>query len=193
MNINIIVATDNKLGIGKDNSIPWNIPADMKYFKQITTEGDRTNIVIMGRKTWDSLPVKPLPNRRNFVLTKNNFHTTFPDGLVLKEPDYVLTLKKIYGNIWIIGGQSIYEEYIGKPYIDRLYLTEIEDIFEGDTFFPEIPSHFHKTIQGKAKFFKRDATKISTFNINVYSNCLSPWISKSYIENEVTNHNKDYQ
>ena len=99
------------------------------------------------------------------------FHLTFPDGLVLKEPDDVIRLRKIYDKIWIIGGESVYEQYINKPYIDRLYLTEIDDVFEGDTYFPEIPSHFHKTIQGKSSFLKKNALEFSSYNFNMYSNC----------------------
>ena len=173
MSINIIAAIAKNRVIGYKGGLPWHIPADLKYFKRLTSGNN--SAIIMGRKTWDSLPVKPLPNRRNFVLTQNNFHSTFPDGLVLKNPDDIITLKKIYNEIWIIGGQSIYEEYIEKPYIDKLYLTEIDDTFEGDTYFPEIPSYFHKTIQGKASFFQKNATKFSTFNMNMYSNCSLPW------------------
>jgi dihydrofolate reductase len=189
MSINIIAAMAKNRVIGYRGGLPWHIPEDLKYFKRLTSGNN--SAIIMGRKTWDSLPVKPLPNRRNFVLTQNNFHSTFPDGLVLKDPDDIITLKKIYNEIWIIGGQSIYEEYIEKPYIDKLYLTEIDDTFEGDTYFPEIPSYFHKTIQGKASFFQKNATKFSTFNMNMYSNCDFPR-DITHIEEKLTNRSKDY-
>ena len=97
MSINIIAAMAKNRVIGFQGGLPWNIPKDLKFFKKMTS-GDNSAIV-MGRKTWDSLPLKPLPNRRNFVLTKNNFHSTFPDGLVLKEPDDVIRLTKNYNNI----------------------------------------------------------------------------------------------
>ena len=90
MSINIIAAMAKNRVIGINNKIPWNIPNDLKYFKKLTTANK--SAIIMGRKTWDSLPIKPLPNRRNYVLTKNNFHATFPDGLVLKEPDDIIHL-----------------------------------------------------------------------------------------------------
>ena len=169
MSINIIAAMAKNGVIGLNGGIPWHIPKDLRYFKNMTS--GKNSAIVMGRKTWDSLPVKPLPNRRNFVLTKNNFHSTFPDGLVLKEPDDVIRLRKIYSNIWIIGGESIYKEYINKPYIERLYLTEIADEYKGDTYFPKIPNHFQKTIQGKALFYKKNALEFSTFNFNMYSNC----------------------
>jgi len=169
MSINIIAAMAKNRVIGFEGKLPWNIPKDLKFFKKMTS-GDNSAIV-MGRKTWDSLPIKPLPNRRNFVLTKNNFHSTFPDGLVLKEPDDIIRLTKIYNNIWIIGGETIYNQYINKSYIDRIYLTEIDDVFDGDTYFPEMPSYFHKTIQGKSSIFKKNALEFSSYNFNMYSNC----------------------
>ena len=92
MSINIIAAMAKNRVIGINNKIPWYIPNDLKYFKKLTT-GNKS-AVVMGRKTWDSLPIKPLPNRRNYVLTKKNFHATFPDGLVLKETDDIIHLKK---------------------------------------------------------------------------------------------------
>ena len=170
MSINIIAAIAKNRVIGLKGRLPWNIPKDLSYFKKMTS--GKNSAVIMGRKTWDSLPIKPLPNRRNFVLTKNNFHSTFPDGLVLKEPDDVIRLKKIYSNIWIIGGESIYSEYINKPYIERIYLTEIGEEYEGDTYFPILPHHFVKIMQGKASFYQKNALEFSTYNCNVYSNYL---------------------
>ncbi len=172
MSINIIAAMAKNRVIGYNNKLPWSIPQDLEHFKKVTSGKD--SAVVMGRKTWESLPKKPLPNRRNYVLTKNNFHTTFPDGLVLKDLDDIIHLKKIYNNIWIIGGQTIYEQYINKPYIDRIYLTEIEDNHEGDTFFPEIPEYFLKTIQGESKIYKRNAVSFGNYNINMYSNCYFP-------------------
>ena len=169
MSINIIAAMAKNRVIGFEGKLPWHIPKDLKFFKKMTSGNN--SAIVMGRKTWESLPIKPLPNRRNFVLTKNNFHSTFPDGLVLKEPDDVIRLTKIYNSIWIIGGETIYNQYINKSYIDRIYLTEIDDVFEGDTYFPEMPSYFHKTIQGKSAIFKKNALEFSSYNFNMYSNC----------------------
>ena len=115
MSINIIAAmakTDNGI-----NTNFWNIPNDLKYLK---INFSNKSAVVMGRKTRDSLPIKPLPNRRNYVLTKNNYHLTFPDALVLKQPDDIVKFKTIYDEIRIIGGQTIYDEYINKPYM-RIY------------------------------------------------------------------------
>ena len=169
MSINIIAAMARNRVIGVNNKLPWNIPDDLKRFKLLTTSDK--SAVVMGRKTWESLPIKPLPNRRNYILTKNNYNATFPDGLVLKDIDDVVNLKKIYNNIWIIGGQAIYEEYINKPYITRIYLTEVEGEYEGDTFFPELPDYFIKTIQGPSKFYQKNALQFGNYNMNLYSNC----------------------
>jgi dihydrofolate reductase len=169
MSINIIAAMAKNRVIGLNGQIPWHISKDLKYFKKMTS--GKNSAIVMGRETWDSLPIKPLPNRRNFVLTKNNYHSTFPDGLVLKKLDDIIRLRKIYSNIWIIGGETIYKQYIKKPYIDRLYLTEIDDIFEGDTYFPKIPTGYCKTIQGNPQFFKKNALEFSTYSFNLYSNC----------------------
>ena len=177
MSINIIAAMARNRVIGINNKLPWYIPQDLKQFQKLTSNNN--SAIVMGRKTWESLPIKPLPNRRNYVLTKNNFHTTFPDGLVLKDLDDIIHLKKIYNEVWIIGGQTIYEQYINKPYIDRIWLTELEDNYIGDTFFPELPSYFHKTIQGESKLYKVNSVKFGTYNMNMYSNCNFPRDYKS--------------
>ena len=169
MSINIIAAMAKNRVIGINNKLPWNIPDDLKYFKKLTSQNK--SAVVMGRKTWDSLPIKPLPNRRNYVLTKNNYHLTFPDALVLKQPDDIVKFKTIYDEIWIIGGQTIYDEYINKPYIDRIYLTEINAIYKGDTYFPELPKGFLKTIQGKTRYFSKNSLEFTSYNYNMYSNC----------------------
>ena len=168
MSINIIAAIAKKRVIGFQGGLPWNISKDLKYFKNMTS--GENSAIVMGRKTWDSLPIRPLPNRSNYVLTKNNFKSTFPDGLVLKEPDDIIILRKIYSDIWIIGGEAIYKEYINKPYVDRLYLTEIDSVYEGDTYFPKIPNNFKKITQGKDILYKKNALEFSSFNFNVYCN-----------------------
>jgi len=172
MGINIIAAMAKNRVIGYKNRLPWNIPEDLKRFKWLTSE--KNTAVVMGRKTWESLPIKPLPNRRNYVLTKNNKHAIFPDGLVLTDFDDINIIKKNYSNVWIIGGEAIYEHYINKPYIDKIYLTEIEEEYEGDTYFPEIPKYFCKTIQGPSKIYKVNSVKFGRYNMNMYSNCSFP-------------------
>ena len=144
MNINIIVATDNKLGIGKDNTIPWNIPADLKYFKEITTEGDRTNIVIMGRKTWESIPssYRPLSNRINIVLSSQKLDlSAFKDTLCFDSLTSAIGwannnyFDRKFGKIYIIGGAQVYEEAVNNFNINNVYQTKVYGDFGCDKFF----------------------------------------------------------
>ena len=97
----------------------------------------------MGRKTWQSLPTypEPLQDRGCYIVTKDNVYCTRATLTYPRIPDYddIKRIQKIYPNIWICGGESIYNHFIKQPYIDKLYLTEIHADFEGDTFFPEIP------------------------------------------------------
>ena len=94
---------------------------------------------------------------------------TSPDLTVpiLDKPLTHATLKECKASM-----QSIYNEYINKPYIERLYLTEIADDYDGDTYFPILPHHFNKVSQGKALFYQKNALEFSTYNFNVYSNYL---------------------
>ncbi len=131
--LSIIVATDQNNLIGKDNNMPWHIPADLKRFKAITTG----HTIIMGRKTYDSLPKKPLPNRHHVVLTRQK-------GLYLKGCEILHSTQEVverYGTIdneevFIIGGGNIYKSLL--PYTQKIYLTQVHAAFEGDTFFPPL-------------------------------------------------------
>jgi dihydrofolate reductase len=128
-NISIIVAVDKNNGIGCNNQLLCHLPADMKHFKE-TTSG---HTVIMGRKTWDSLKIQPLPNRKNVVITtQTNFQ---PENVsVVHSINEAIELCKTDNECFIIGGDSIYKQFI--PFSNRIYLTEIHDNFEADTFFP---------------------------------------------------------
>lgn len=184
MSINIISALSKNKVIGNKGTIPWRIPKDLKYFKNKTTSGDSRNALIMGRKTWESLPTYPSPlaDRSSYVITKNNAHRiratlTFPEMPTDKD---IAMIQKRHPNIWICGGQSVYEYFINKPYIDKLYLTEIDFEIEGDTYFPEIPPHFIKTIQGKDYKMKENALNYVKYNFTMYSNLSYPrWSSHS--------------
>lgn len=130
--ISIVVAASNNLVIGKNNSLPWHLPTDMKFFKKLT-EGSN---VIMGRKCWESIPSKfrPLPNRRNIVVSRN---LDYPiDGGVLInnliETLHILKEETRDDEIFIIGGSEIYKQSF--KYADKVYLTRIMKEIEGDTF-----------------------------------------------------------
>lgn len=139
----MIVAIDSKNGMGKNNSIPWNIPEDLARFRKLTKE----HTIIMGRKTWDSLPRKPLPDRINLVITRDS-GLSVPDGVSINHSlEEALIEAKEYEQeeIFIIGGAQIFREAIAEGIVDRLYLTKIEGNFDCDTFFPDY-SMFDKVL-----------------------------------------------
>ena len=124
----ILVAVSPEGIIGKDNTIPWHYSADLKRFKRLTTG----NTIIMGRKTWESLPKKPLPNRRNIVITRSSIENiecfnSIDDALQTCE-----------GDIWFIGGAGIYQEAMQKA--DIIDMTLVPDNVTGEKciYFPEI-------------------------------------------------------
>ena len=140
--ISLIAAVGNNLELGLNNKLIWNIPEDLKYFKQITT--DKT--IVMGRKTYESIG-KPLPNRKNIVLSKKNVKI---DGvLVVNDYKDILDLQE---DIFVIGGQSIYELFL--PFADNIYLTEIEESSEADSYFPNFDRELYKKEIVKRSNFK---------------------------------------
>ncbi|MFA5417060.1 MAG: dihydrofolate reductase [Bacteroidales bacterium] len=130
-NISIIVAIASNQAIGKDNDLLWHISADLKRFKRIT-EG---NPVIMGKRTYYSLPRRPLPNRLNMVLTDVPGETI--DGCVMAYTiEEAIEKMPVDKENFIIGGGSIYRQFMPKA--NRLYITRVLKDFDADTFFPEI-------------------------------------------------------
>ncbi len=154
MNFSIIAACDQKRGIGINNQLPWSIKADMKHFADITV-GHGRNAVIMGRKTWESLPKKyrPLKERLNVVLSRQADLNLPADVLSYSSLDEALeNLKaKNLEETFIIGGGSLYTEAIEYPNFNKLYITEIMSDFNCDTFFPKIPKEFKKTEESKLR------------------------------------------
>ncbi|MFA6081319.1 MAG: dihydrofolate reductase [Patescibacteria group bacterium] len=132
--ISIIAAIGKNRELGKDNKLLWHISQDFKRFKDLTSG----HVVIMGRKTYESLPEKfrPLPNRINIVVTRDiNFKE---DGIIVCHSieEAINSAKEKTSEIFIIGGASIYEQ--GIKYADKLYLTLVDKEFsEADAFFPE--------------------------------------------------------
>ena len=130
--ISIVVAASSNLVIGKDNTLPWHLPTDLKFFKQLT-EGSN---VIMGRKCWESIPAKfrPLPNRRNVVVSRNLDYPINGGVLIgdLIETLRILKEEPRNDEIFVIGGSEIYKQSF--QYADKVYLTRILKEIEGDTF-----------------------------------------------------------
>jgi dihydrofolate reductase len=153
----IIVCTDKVGRIGKSstNSLPWNVPLDLKYFKELTTN----NIVIMGRNTYESIG-KPLPNRDNYVISstiksinganvRSSLMGTTID-LMRDQPDK---------DIFIIGGSNIYNSAL--PYVDGIYKTVLNCVSDGDIYFPNISYKFIMT--SSRKEYCRDSKIVCNF------------------------------
>ena len=153
----IIAAVDEDFGIGKNGGLPWQLSPDMKHFKSVTATASfsRKNAVIMGRKTWDSLPpqFRPLPDRLNVVLSRQpNFKV--PKGvLASKSLDEALrqlrqgTFRDSIDQIFVIGGEKIFREAIAHPACKKLYLTHILKSFVCDCFFPQENLSLYKPTQ----------------------------------------------
>jgi dihydrofolate reductase len=127
--LSLIVAMDSNRLIGRGNALPWHLPADLKHFKSITM----SKPIIMGRKTYESIG-KPLPGRRNIVITRNPNYQA-PGCDVVTSLDAALKAAGNVDEIMIIGGTQIFQESL--PVTQRIYLTLIDHEFEGDAWFPE--------------------------------------------------------
>ncbi len=133
--ISIIVAVANNNVIGKDNTLIWHLPADMKFFREKTTG----HVIITGRKNYESIPEKfrPLPNRTNIIITRQKDYNA-TGAIVCNTIENAITKAKELNDteIFIIGGAEIYKQSLHLA--DKIYLTQIKHTFEGDAFFPEI-------------------------------------------------------
>lgn len=133
MTVNAILAHDDDYGIGKDGKMPWDYnSADMKWFKECTTG----HVVVMGRKTWQSIGNKKLPNRINVVVTRSKIDGDADSIYYGSMPDLISVMKKEYPDlkIWIIGGADIYRQTMGL--CDNIYVTKIPGNYDCDTFVP---------------------------------------------------------
>ena len=128
--ITIIVAIAENGAIGMKNSLLWHIPEDLRRFKRITMGHN----LIMGRKTWYSLPRRPLPGRLNIVMTKNPCNCA-GQCLCASSSEDALSKCKPGKEIFIIGGSSVYKEFM--PVAERLMITHVHREYEADTFFPD--------------------------------------------------------
>lgn len=159
----IVAMAENRI-IGKDGSIPWHLPEDLKHFSELTTG----HSVLMGRKTYFSLPEKfrPLPRRKNIVVTRSPEALTVPDEVqVISSPEEFVTRLRagqeaIQGStLWIAGGGEIYR--LTRHLWDRLYLTVVKGQHEGDTSFPAFENDFvevecHETDKALYRTYTRE-------------------------------------
>ena len=131
--ISAIVAVDNNWGIGFNGNLLEHIPEDLKYFKELTSG----HCVMMGRKTWDSLPKKPLPNRKNYIISNSQPAILGDNTIRFQMDDAITFLNYVWEDVFIIGGGVIYKELL--PYCDRVYVTKIfKDYDQVDTYFPNL-------------------------------------------------------
>jgi dihydrofolate reductase len=141
--ISAIVAMAENRVIGKNNQLPWRLPADLKHFKAITTG----HLILMGRKTYESIG-RPLPNRLNVIITRDNTLQA-PGCVVVTSFEEALqqAASAKQHEIFIIGGASVYQQLL--PYVQRLYLTIIHDVIDGDTYFPLLNQEDWQEIERK--------------------------------------------
>ena len=139
MIISLIAAMGRNRVIGKNNSLPWRLPEDMKRFKDLTLGKP----VVMGRKTFESIG-KPLPDRKNIILTREKSYKS-EECVVVHSVDEALRAAKDNEEVMVIGGEQIFREFL--PIANKMYLTFIEQDFEGDSYFP----HYDKSEWKEAK------------------------------------------
>jgi dihydrofolate reductase len=128
--LSIIVAMSSNHVIGVNNTLPWHLSEDLKHFKSLTTG----HTIIMGRKTYESIG-RPLPNRRNIVVSRN-MDIYYEGTEVVHSIEDAVSISRHDHEVFVIGGSNIYEQALSL--VDHLYITEIKKNFSGDAFFPEI-------------------------------------------------------
>jgi dihydrofolate reductase len=147
--VSIVVAFAGNGVIGRDGGLPWHLPTDMKRFRELTSE----RAVIMGRKTFESLPARfrPLPNRRNLVLSSNP--SWRPPGAEVFA-DLASALEACAGDCCVIGGERTYREALEVA--ERVYATEVEGEIDGDVFFPALAAEEWRRVQRSERVVEND-------------------------------------
>ena len=149
----VVVAMDRKRGIARDGDMPWHLPEDLQYFAKLTT-GAGNRAVIMGRKTWETIPgrFRPLPRRRNLVITRQDgYHAEGAE--VHGSLDAALEAARAAGvsAIHVIGGAQIYALALAHPDCSEAFITEIDHDFGCDVFFPELPGFGPAEVRGEGQ------------------------------------------
>ncbi|KMY50492.1 dihydrofolate reductase [Peribacillus loiseleuriae] len=129
--ISFMFAMDDNRLIGKDNTLPWYLPADLQYFKKVTMG----HPILMGRKTYESIG-KPLPGRENIILTRNTDYQQEGITVISDMKEAVAYADALDAEVFVIGGAEIFQQLLSD--CKRLYITQIHHSFEGDTYFPEL-------------------------------------------------------
>ena len=188
---NVILATDLNGGFGLNNKLPWDLPIDFDFFKSITKQNsilpginDEPNILIMGRKTWESMDCKPLFKRTSFVISSNYENLNqkklsntifFPDFLSA----YIESNYRLNSTIWVIGGKQIYDTALKHWACDKVYWTEIKGQFEADTFI----NMKDYSIKWTSVITKQDTNKNDSniYQLDFHEGILNPNIETQYL------------
>lgn len=158
MLISIITAMDNNQLIGKDNGLPWKIPADLQFFKKVTM----SKPIIMGRKTFESIG-RPLPGRKNIIITRDESYVAEGCDVVYSIED-AIRLAGDVEEVMVIGGANIYQQFMER--CDHLYLSRVLGEFEGDAWFPEIEFNDWRLIEKEDH--KADEKNECDYSFQVY-------------------------
>ena len=166
MKVSLIVAVGENFEIGKNNDLLWHLPKDMRFFTQ-TTKG---HYVIMGRRNWDSIPLKyrPLSDRENVVVSRKE-HLQLDGAIVVAtiEEGIELARTKQETEVFIIGGGQIYNEALRLDLIDTMYITKVHASFDADTFFPDFEKRNWK--EESVEHFESDEKNKFSFSIYKYN------------------------
>ena len=166
MKVSLIVAVGKDFEIGKNNDLLWHLPKDMRFFTQ-TTKG---HYVIMGRKNWDSIPLKyrPLSGRENVVVSRK-MNLDLEGAIVVSTIEEGIELARAKGDteVFIIGGVQIYQEALRLNLIDKMYITKVHANFDADTFFPDF--EMDKWFEESIEHFEADEKNSFSFSISKFS------------------------
>ena len=143
--VSIIVALDDKLGIGAKNRMLWHISKDFAHFKEVTLG----HPIIMGRKTHEAIG-RVLPGRTNIVITRDKNYSTPGCHVVNSLEAAIKTAKAEAGEIFIIGGGEIFKQALEQNLVDKLYITKVKGDFKAEIFFPEYEHIFNKVITSRS-------------------------------------------
>jgi len=158
--ISIIAAVADNLAIGKSNNLPWHLPADLKHFRQLTTG----HAVVMGKRTFESLPKGPLPNRKNIVLTSvmsEGVNEGYYEADSLEDALYLCENEDI---VFIMGGATVYKQCIDK--VDSMYITWVHNDFSADTYFPKV--NFEEWKEISREDYEADEKNPYPYSFSVY-------------------------
>ncbi|KAK2994141.1 hypothetical protein RJ640_020946, partial [Escallonia rubra] len=199
----VVVAATRDMGIGKDGKLPWTLPSDLKFFKDITTivsDLGKKNAVVMGRKTWESIPLKyrPLPGRLNVVLTRSgSFDVATAEDVIicggissalelLAESPYSYSIEKVF----IIGGGQIFRDALNAPGCDAIHMTEIETDIECDTFMPPIDVSVFQPWYSSVPALQNNICYSFVTYVRVRNSAIEPVLSRSKLKSNRRTLNK---